>query len=92
MDYSAGLMIFVYCLWNCYVVVVLFLYAPSHKNWPVQNGGNMDIFTSVKVLETWYVYWLGDVCSKSSFLKLIGRFEGTKKYNPDISRLKHSNF
>ena len=52
MDYSAGLMIFVYCLWNCYVVVVLFLYAPSHKNWPVQNGGNVDIFTSVKVLET----------------------------------------
>ncbi len=34
MDASATMMCGVYGLWNCYIFALVFLYAPSHKNWP----------------------------------------------------------
>ncbi len=37
MDASAVVMCGVYGLWNCYVFALVFLYAPSHKNWPAKS-------------------------------------------------------
>lgn len=40
--YTSGLMAGVYGLWNIYIIGILFLYAPSHKQWPDQNAPNSD--------------------------------------------------
>ena len=36
-DASATIMCGVYGLWNCYTAALVFLYAPSHKNWPAKG-------------------------------------------------------
>ena len=33
LEYTSGFMTLVYGLWNIYVMGLLFLYAPSHKQW-----------------------------------------------------------
>ena len=33
LEYTSGFMVFVYTLWNIYIMALIFLYAPSHKQW-----------------------------------------------------------
>lgn len=33
LEYTSGFMTGVYGMWNIYIIGLLFLYAPSHKNW-----------------------------------------------------------
>ncbi len=42
LDASATLMCGVYGLWNCYIAALVFLYAPSHKNWPARPSCDDD--------------------------------------------------
>merc|ERR1712045_579653 len=37
LEYTSGFMTLVYGLWNIYVMGLLFLYAPSHKQWSNSN-------------------------------------------------------
>ena len=37
LEYTSGFMTGVYGMWNVYVFALIFLYAPSHKNWPQQS-------------------------------------------------------
>ena len=41
LEYTSGFMTGVYGMWNVYVFALIFLYAPSHKNWPQQSEGGM---------------------------------------------------
>lgn len=42
LEYTSGFMTLVYGMWNVYTFGLIFLYAPSHKNWPVQRQVNQD--------------------------------------------------
>jgi hypothetical protein len=40
LEYTAAFMTGVYGMWNIYIFGLIFLYAPSHKQWPQQNDGD----------------------------------------------------
>eukprot|EP00094_Tigriopus_californicus_P009351 TCALIF_09017-PA protein Name:"Similar to wls Protein wntless (Drosophila sechellia)" AED:0.06 eAED:0.06 QI:0/0/0/1/0.66/0.5/4/0/572 len=42
LEYTSGFMTGVYGMWNIYIFGLLFLYAPSHKNWPGSESSALD--------------------------------------------------
>jgi len=40
LEYTSGFMTGVYGMWNIYIMGLLFLYAPSHKQWPTSASSN----------------------------------------------------
>ena len=41
LEYGSGFLTGVYGMWNIYIFGLIFLYAPSHKNWPVERPANV---------------------------------------------------